>query len=211
MIILTADLLTRATECRYDRAELFALPITAAAERFDIDTPARLARFVAQTAHESARFRRVVENLNYSAEGLASTWPGRYRGKDGKPNDLARKLHRRPRDIANHTYAHRMGNGGPETQDGWKYRGRGLIQLTGRDNYAACGTALGEDFINHPERLEEPPWAALAAAWFWDANHLNSYADTGDDTGLTRRINGGTHGMRERLSLTARALRVLGQ
>ena len=211
MIILTADLLTRATECRYDRAELFALPITAAAERFDIDTPARLARFVAQTAHESTRFTRVVENLNYSADGLASTWPARYRGKDGKPNDLARKLHRRPRDIANHAYANRMGNAGPESQDGWHYRGRGLIQLTGKDNYRAAGQALGIDLVNDPALLELPSHAAMSAAWFWNANNLNALADAGDDVRLTRAINGGTHGMRERLSLTARALRVLGQ
>ncbi|EZI22716.1 glycoside hydrolase family 19 protein, partial [Pseudomonas extremaustralis] len=108
---------------------------------------------------------------------------------------------------ANVVYADRMGNAGPG--DGWKYRGRGLIQVTGKTNYAACGEALGLDLINQPELLERPQYAAMSAAWFWSANGLNTLADAGDLTKITRRINGGLTGQADRQALYDKALKVL--
>lgn len=185
--------------------------ISAAAERFDISTPARMAAFIAQIAHESARFTRLVENLNYSAEGLARTWPGRYRDEHrGGPNDLAMRLHRRPEMIANNAYANRMGNGDEASGDGWRFRGRGLIQLTGRENYEKCGAALGLPLTIRPQLLEEKDAAALAAAWFWKVNGCNELADVAAFTSITRKINGGTHGIDDRVKLWNRAQIMLG-
>ena len=142
-----------------------------------------------------------MENLNYSAGGLAATWPGRFRAADGQPNGLALLLERRPELIANHVYADRMGNGSVASGDGWRYRGRGLIQLTGRDNYRACGSAIGADLLAAPGLLEQPEWAAMSAAWFWFSNGLNELSDVGRFEEITRRINGGTHGQLQRLAL----------
>lgn len=184
---------------------------------YGIDTPARVAAFLAQVAHESADFTRVTENLNYSAFGLASTWPSRFRLPNGQPNELAHALHRNPIAIANHVYANRMGNGDVASEDGWRYRGRGLKQLTGRANYAACGEGIGLDLIGHPELLEEPDAAVESACWYWREHGLNALADAGDFEGVTRRINGGLigHGTLDddrdcdRVDYYARALRAL--
>lgn len=208
-MMLLADALRRATGCSPATAARVVVPLNIAAARYHIDTPARLAAWLAQLAHESARFERVVENLNYSAAGLALTWPRRYAQADGTPNALARELHRKPEAIANTSYAGRLGNGPPESGDGWRYRGRGYIQITGRDNYRACGDALGLDLLTSPETLESPLYAALSAGWFWDSRGLNQHADAGDVPRLTRIINGGTHGLDERRELTARAASVL--
>lgn len=185
--------------------------VSASAERFDISTPARMAAFVAQIAHESARFTRMVENLNYSAEGLSRTWPGRYRDENhGGPNDLAMRLHRRPELIANNCYANRMGNGDEASGDGWRFRGRGLIQLTGRENYERCGVALGLPLTVRPQLLEERDAAAMAAAWFWKVNGCNELSDAADFTSITRKINGGTNGIDDRVKLWSRAQMMLG-
>lgn len=184
--------------------------INAAAARFSISTPHRMAAFLAQTAHESASFTRLVESLNYSAEGLASTWPGRYRGPDGQPNDTARLLHRNPEAIANHCYANRMGNGDEASGDGWRYRGRGLIHLTGRSNHQRCAAGIGLPLIEQPELLEQPGPAALAAGWFWAVNGLNELADAAAFAAITKRINGGLHGHDDRVRRWQRALHVLG-
>jgi len=184
--------------------------INEAASRFAISTPARMAAFIAQTAHESGGFKRLVENLNYSAEGLSRTWPARYRGPDGRPNETALRLHRNPRAIANHCYANRMGNGDAASGDGWRYRGRGLIQLTGRDNYARCAAATGLWLIEQPELLEEQSAAALAAGWFWEANGLNALADAAAFASITKRINGGLNGHDDRVRYWSKALTVLG-
>lgn len=169
--------------------------------RFKIDSPVRRAAFLAQVGHESGHLRRLVENLNYSAEGLAGTWPSRFRGRDGRPNELAARIARRPRDIANVVYADRMGNGPASSDDGWRYRGRGLIQLTGRDNYRACAKGIGQNLEDFPELLEMPEWAVLSAAWFWSRHELSELADAGRFEAITRKINGGTHGQAERLAL----------
>lgn len=173
--------------------------------RFSITTPARQSAFLAQCAHESAGFSRLAENLNYSAAGLAVTWPGRFRGADGQPSALALAYQRRPVVIANHVYANRMGNGSEESGDGWRYRGRGLLQITGRGMYQRCGEALGLPLLEQPDLLLQPEPAALSAAWFWQSNGLNALADAGDFEAITRRINGGLNGLAERKVLWLKA------
>lgn len=186
--------------------------ISQAARRYQIDaSPRRIAAWLATIAHESARLTSVVENLNYSAQGLAQTWPSRYADMTGQPNALAQSIARKPATIASLTYANRMGNGPSETGDGWIYRGRGLIQITGRDNYDRIGDALGLDLILNPERLEEPYYAALSAAEWWSRNGCNQLADTGDLAAVTRVVNGGLTGLDDRLKLYSAALAYLGE
>jgi putative chitinase len=123
--------------------------------------------------------------------------------------DVAQPYHRNPEKIANKVYADRMGNGNEASGEGFKYRGRGLIQLTGKDNYRACGEALGVDLLDNPDLVSSPQYAALSAGWFWDKNKLNQFADANDMTGLTKRINGGTHGLDDRVARTQTAIDVL--
>lgn len=207
--MITADLL-QSIGAKYEHAALYATPLQIAAERYDISTPRRAACFLGQLAHESARFTRVVENLNYSAQALARTWPARYADSDGQPNATALRIARKPEDIANLTYAGRLGNGSAGTGDGWRYRGRGLIQITGRSNYQRCGEALGVDLLTRESLLEQPMYAALSAGWFWHQAGLNALADKLDIAKISRTINGGTHGLAERIELTHNALHALG-
>ena len=186
-------------------------------EHYAIDTPQRIAGFLAQTAHESAGFTALTENLNYSAETMAVVWPNRFaeKGADGKfvkengknkPNKFALALHRKPELIANVVYSARMGNGSIESGEGWKYRGRGLKQLTGKDNYTRCGQGLGIDLVASPDLLLEPQYAALSAGWFWKTNKCFEFADNNDFDGLTKRINGGLIGLADRKSRYERVL-----
>lgn len=189
-------------------ALIYLEPMIAAMALHGIDTDQRVSHFLAQVAHESAGFTLVQENLNYSAEGLAKTWPRRFAGDSGQPNELARQLHRKPQQIANHVYANRMGNGSIQSGDGWSYRGRGLIQLTGKSNYLAASVALyGSNLLCiEPDKVLDPDVAALTACWFWTSNGLNDLADLGDVAKVTRRINGGTIGLAHRARLTELAL-----
>ncbi|HBO9229168.1 TPA: glycoside hydrolase family 19 protein [Pseudomonas aeruginosa] len=191
------------------RAGFFVPALNAAMGRFGIISPVRVVAFLAQVGHESSQLTRLVENLNYSARGLAATWPSRYRSADGKPNALALNLARHPQAIANNTYASRNGNGDEASGDGWRYRGRGLLQITGRSNYRAAAAGLGQPLEAEPELLEQPEWAALSAAWWWSTHGLNDLADRGEFAAITRRINGGTNGQAERLALWERAKAVL--
>ncbi|MGP4958898.1 glycoside hydrolase family 19 protein [Pseudomonas helleri] len=203
-------------------AGVFVPVLNTAMNRYQVVDQKRIAAFIAQVGHESGQLTRLVENLNYSADGLANTWPNRYAEPDGKggylkvlvkdrqrnkPNALGLSLAGKPEQIANNVYAGRMGNTAPG--DGWKYRGRGLIQLTGKTNYRQCGEALGLDLLTQPELLEKPQHACMAAAWFWGSNGLNSLADKGDIETITRRINGGLTGLADRQAIYARALKVL--
>ena len=183
------------------QAGVFVPVLNTAMGKYAIVTRLRVAAFIAQVGHESGQLTRLVENLNYSADGLMKTWPSRF--------DLVRATAcaRKPEQIANVVYADRMGNAGPG--DGWKYRGRGLIQVTGKTNYAACGEALGLDLINQPELLERPQYAAMSAAWFWSTRGLNTLADQGEFMKITRRINGGLNGLADRQALYDNALKVL--
>lgn len=184
-------------------AGVFVSALNDAMARFKIHSRLRKAAFLAQVGHESGQLRTLVENLNYSAEGLIKTWPKRF--NLGTAVSVARK----PEQIANIVYASRMGNGPAVTGDGWRYRGRGLIQITGWVNYQACGAALGLDLLTKPELLEKPAYAALSAAWFWSSSGLNELADAGHYEAITRRINGGLSGQADRLKLWARAAAVL--
>jgi putative chitinase len=170
-------------------------PVNDAMSEFDIDTPQRIAAFLAQCGHESADFTRLVENLNYSAQGLANTW-ARYSASGkagGPPNSLARRLERQPQAIANNVYANRLGNGDEASGDGWKYRGRALIQITGLANVRAASLALNVDYVSNPDWLELPVNAARVSAWWWDVNRVNAVADAGDWLGVSRAVNLGNH------------------
>lgn len=181
----------------------FVAGLNAAMAKYQITTPARMAAFIAQVGHESAQLTAVAENLNYSAQALMKTWPSRFSA------ETAAACARQPEKIANIAYASRMGNGAPGSGDGWKYRGRGLIQVTGKANYQKCGAALGLDLITNPELLEQPANAAMSAAWFWSANNLNALADAGSFTQITQKVNGGQNGADDRLAIYQRALKVL--
>lgn len=207
---LTAELIQSAAGCGADTARGWLPILQEVFAAWDINTPARVAAFLAQVGHESGGLTRLEENLNYSAEGLARTWPGRFaldpKAATKQPNALALQLARNPQAIANHVYASRLGNGDVASGDGWAFRGRGLIQLTGRTNYRLCGKALAVDLEANPDRLRTPPLAARSAAWFWKSNGLNELADKRDLAALTLRINGGTLGMPERLARYEQAL-----
>ncbi|MDH0300613.1 MULTISPECIES: glycoside hydrolase family 19 protein [unclassified Pseudomonas] len=193
-------------------AGIFVPTLNRAMARWKIDSPVRQAAFLAQVGHESGQLRRLVENLNYSAEGLAATWKSRYRSSDGKPNAKAVALARKPEAIANDAYAGRNGNS--QQGDGWRYRGRGLIQLTGRDNYRAAAQALGLPLLEQPELIEQPEHAAQSAAWWWATHGLNELADAGRFSDIGSIINTGQpgrvpHGANERKALYDLAVRVL--
>lgn len=179
-------------------------PLNATAERYEINSPRRVACWLGQLAHESQGFKRVAENLNYSAQRLLVVFPKYFDAA------LAEEYARNPARIASRVYGGRMGNGSEATHDGWHFRGRGLIQITGRENYQRCGEALGVDLTRRPDLLEQPMYAALSAGWYWDRAKLNSLADRMDIAGITRAINGGTNGAADRVELTAKALRALG-
>lgn len=215
--------LLEALGVRHALAVQYAPLLAIAAHRYHIDTtPRRVAAWLATIAHESARLTRTTENLNYSAEGLAATWPTRFARRDvlggylrdpkgaHLPNATATAMARQPQQIANHVYADRLGNGPPETGDGWRYRGRGLIQITGRANYAASGVALDLDLEQQPELLEHPYTAALSAAEWWHRHGCNELADTGDMTAVTWKVNGGLTGLDDRLKLYNVAINYLG-
>ena len=159
-----------------------------------IDTKNRVAGFIAQCAHESGGFTIFSENLNYSAKGLMSVFK-KYFPSESLANEYARK----PEKIANKVYANRMGNGPESSGDGWKYRGRGIIQLSGKANYEAFSKYSGIDVVNNPDLLATDISVAIKSAiWFWNKNKLNSYCDKGDFIGLTKRINGGLNGLKDR-------------
>jgi putative chitinase len=176
---------------------------------FEINTPQRIAGFLAQTSHESGGYTMLTENLNYRAATLAACWPNRFAvlGADNKPikengklvpTAVANAIAGKPELIANLVYSSRMGNGPAESGEGWAFRGRGLKQLTGKDNYTRCGASLGVDLVSSPDKLLEPLYAARSAGWFWKTNKLSDYADRGDLEGMTKRINGGLIGYAER-------------
>jgi putative chitinase len=178
-------------------------PLEETFAKYDISTPIRQACFIGQCAHESGNFKTLQENLNYSAEGLMRTWPSRFSTKE-----IADQYARQPAKIAGKVYNGRLGNTSEEEAS--MYLGRGLIQLTGRENYANCGTALGIDLIGNPNLLIEPKYAALSAGWFWNKKGLNGLADTSDFETMTKRINGGLIGLDDRKVKIAKALTVLG-
>jgi putative chitinase len=204
-MFLTFEILsTCIPEASSDNVSHFVDPLNNACSEFDISTAQRIAAFVAQCAHESGNLKFVKENLNYSAQGLCKIF-----GKYFTP-DTAQGYNRNPEAIANRVYANRMGNGPKESGDGWRYRGRGLIQLTGHDNYVKCGQGLGVDLNENPEYLETPEGAARSAGWFWNSRNLNQLADIGDMKTMTKKINGGFIGLEDRIKHYEHALQALG-
>ena len=173
--------------------------------KYDISTPKRQAAFIGQCQHESNNFRVLEENLHYSAHGLMATWPSRFTSEL-----VADQYANNPEKIANKVYAGRMGNGNEESGDGWAYHGRGLIQLTGRDNYSAAAQNLGFAYIDNPELLVQPKHAALTAGWFWNKKGLNELADAQEYGQMTKRINGGLLGLDDRIAKITKAKQVLG-
>lgn len=160
--------------------------------QYGIDTPNRVAGFLSQVDVESAHFTATVENLNYSQEGLVRTFPTHFDSLN------AAEYARMPEAIANHVYANRMGNGPEYSGDGWKYKGRGLIQLTGKANYEQFALACGKSLDDTVAYMETKEGAAHSACWFWAQNNLNQFADIGDNLAMCKRINGGTNGLTER-------------
>jgi putative chitinase len=161
---------------------------------YDINTPERVAAFVAQCAHESGGFKFLKENLNYKAESLMKTFP-----KYFPSLDLAKQYEKKPEKIANRVYSNRMGNGDEASGDGFRYLGRGLIQLTGKNNYTLFAAAIDTPLEQIPEYLQTFEGAVQSACWFWEQNNLNQWADKKDIMTLTKRINGGTIGLEDRI------------
>lgn len=172
---------------------------------YDINTPHRIAHFVAQCAHESGEFKFIQENLNYRWTSLRSLF-----GKYFPTDELARAYEKKPEKIANRIYANRMGNGDEASGDGWRYRGRGLIQLTGKDNYTFFAGSLDIPVEEAADYLATFEGAAQSACFYWEQNNLNRFADANDVKGLTRAINGGFIGLEDRIKHTNHALHVMG-
>ncbi|MBS0356336.1 MAG: glycoside hydrolase family 19 protein [Proteobacteria bacterium] len=200
--MLTADTLKKVFPL-CPNPDAWAAALAPALSKYEINTRDRICSFLAQTGHESGQFRNLVESLNYSAARLVKVWPKRF-----PTLDAATPYAQNEQKLGNFVYANRLGNGDVNSGDGFHYRGRGLIQLTGRSNYAAAGKAIGADLVGNPELLQQPAYAVLSAAWFWQSHGLNALADdkTDDDDledfrEITRRINGGFVGVQERFAL----------
>jgi putative chitinase len=173
-------------------------------QRFDISTPVRQASFIGQCGHECANFKVLEENLNYRAETLMKLWKSRF-----PTIEVANEYARNPKKIANKVYASRMGNRDEASGDGYRFRGRGCIQLTGHANYFHAGQACGEDFVMQPDLVATPKYAAMTAGWFWNTHKLNQFADRQDFTLMTKKINGGTIGLDDRIKHINHALDIL--
>lgn len=174
--------------------------------KYDITTVQRVAGFIAQCGHESAGFRVLSENLNYSAKALNAIF-GKYFARRGID---ANEYHRQPEKIANHIYANRMDNGDTATGDGWRFRGGGYLQLTGRYNYTQFAKSVGMEPEEATDYVRTPMGAIESACWFWKENNINRYCDRMDILGMTKRINGGTIGLADRMKHWAEAIEVLG-
>lgn len=195
-------------------ASAWSMPLNAAMIEFSIATPLRSAAFLAMLAEESIELTCLRENLNYSdVQRIVGVFRCFDEDKDRQiePAELekARLFVHQPEKLANHVYANRNGNGDEASGDGFRYRGGGPPQLTGRANYRACGTALGLQLELYPEHIVDPAYGARAAAWFWDVHRLNALADKGDITGITKVWNGGTNGLEQRKAYYAKAREVL--
>ena len=177
-------------------------PLNSTFDKYEINTPKRQAGFIGQCQHESGNFKTLEENLHYSAASLMRVWPSRF-----PDQATADQYANNPEKIANKVYAGRMGN--TEDGDGWKYHGRGVIQLTGKDNYNFCGQALKLDLTANPDLLLEPMNAMLSAGWFWNKRGLNAAADVSGWEEITRKINGGVLGLDDRIAKITKALQIL--
>lgn len=174
--------------------------------QFGILTPNQQAAFIGQCGHECGHFRILEENLNYRAATLMKLWPKRF-----PTLEIANAYAGNPKKIANMVYANRMGNRDESSGDGYRFRGRGCIQLTGHANYFHAGKALGVDFVMEPDLVATPKYAAMTAGWFWSTHGCNEIAESADWVKLTKKINGGTIGLDDRILHTKQALAALSQ
>lgn len=179
-------------------------PLNETFDRFGINTVRQQACFIGQCSHECANFKILEENLNYRAETLMKLWPKRF-----PTMGIAQQYAKQPKLIANKVYADRMGNRDEASGDGYRFRGRGAVQLTGHSMYFHAGQALGADFVMEPDLVATPKYAALTAGWFWSTHDCNRLAENADWVGLTKKINGGTIGLQDRIAHTNQALAVL--
>ena len=193
---IDAELLAMVSSKSAAELEQWVAPIQAACAKYEITTIRRVAAFITTLAHEAGFRVGARENMNYSAERLSQVWPHRY-GRRG-PNQKARRLHRDPEAIANDVYANRMGNGNAASGDGWRFRGTGPIQLTGRNNFTAFARHLGISLEEAEALILTVEGGIQSAAWFWDENDINRLADTPGIADETRKINGGTNGIADR-------------
>jgi len=180
-------------------------PLNETFARFNILTPRQQAAFIGQCGHECGHFKVLEENLNYRAETLMKLWSKRF-----PTLEIANQYAKQPKKIANKVYADRMGNRDEASGDGYRFRGRGCIQLTGSANYYHAGKALGVDLIMEPDLVATPQYAALTAGFFWNTQRLNALSEVLNHTALTKKINGGTIGLDDRIKHTNLALTVLG-
>ena len=207
---LAIDTLSSIAQCSPGVAETWLAPLSASMRRFDIQSGPRAAAFLAQVIYESDGLTPLSENLHYSARRLVAVWPTHfYLPPDVSPgrNDASEFVNR-PEALANLIYANRMGNGPPESGDGWRYRGRGLIQLTGRSNYSRATHSLGIDLINDPDLLFLETHAATLAGWYWSMTNCNTLADLGSESSfeaITIAINGQLTGIDERRDIWSHA------
>lgn len=179
-------------------------------ERFGILTPLQQASWIGQCGHECGNFRIMEENLNYRAATLLKLFPKTPKRAWGFTPEEAAAYEKQPKRIANRIYSNRMGNRDEASGDGWRFRGSGFLQLTGHSNFYHAGKALGADFVMEPELVRTPKYAAQTAGWFWQTHKLNQIADSRDFVTMTKRINGGTIGLDDRIKHINQALAVLG-
>ena len=206
MIIVESQIRRIMPNVKETRVKEFVKCFNEWSDKFGISTPLRFVHFIAQIAHESGEFKSMEENLNYSADGLLRVFPKYF------TKETAAQYARKPEKIANKVYANRMGNGDEASGDGWRFKGRGAIGTTGRDNYKAYADSefcVG-DLMNHPEWLAQSPGCYKSAMYFWWKNGLNQIADTDDVVKVTKRVNGGTNGLAQRQYYYRMAKRVMG-
>ena len=206
MIIVESQIRRIMPNVKETRVKEFVKCFNEWSDRFGISTPLRFVHFIAQIAHESGEFKSMEENLNYSADGLLRVFPKYF------TKETAAQYARKPEKIANKVYANRMGNGDEASGDGWRFKGRGAIGTTGRDNYKAYADSefcVG-DLMSHPEWLAQSPGCYKSAMYFWWKNGLNQIADTDDVVKVTKRVNGGTNGLAQRQYYYRMAKRVMG-
>ena len=182
-------------------------PLTTTFVKFGMVSPKEQASFIAQCSHESNHFRALEENLGYRAETLLKLFPKKDVRPWGFTPELAQQYAKQPERIGNRIYANRMGNRDEASGDGFRFRGRGVLQLTGHDNYWHCGQALGQDFVMNPDLLSTPMFACLSAGWFWQTHGCGKLVDNAEQ--LCRRINGGLIGLEDRKLQTEKALQIL--
>lgn len=206
-MLITLDQLKQITNIKDDnKLNLLFSGLNESCIKYSINTKLRLTHFLAQIMVESEGFTAVIENLNYSAKALLTTFPTHFTAAE------AQTYQRQPEKIANRAYGNRMGNGNEASGDGWKYRGAGFIQITGKSNFIAVGKSLGIDLINHPELLQQPNYAILSAGWYWNDRGINAIADkSGDDVSkVTKVVNGGLNGENDRVANYIKINKILG-